>query len=122
MKNVLKDSKLKYTRVEVVYSNIMVMSAVKLIRNGLFHTSIGEVNLDIQLTSVIVESKRGKAEYLCGSTLTDARIMANKLKQKKVAMEDIGSFVELHCNYASIDNAIEQCIAKQTKEKDTKAV
>lgn len=116
MNELLKNAHLSYTRVELKYNGILIMSAVKFIRGGLFHTSMGEVELDARFTTVIAEDGKRRYEYIVSPCLTDVRLMSLALRENKVAIEDIGTFVELNRNDDNINQYIESLVSYKFKD------
>lgn len=107
MNEQLKKSITLQRRVELIVGDMVVSTSVKRLTNAFFYTSLGYRKVDIQVATTIIETKRGIQEFICGIRAADGRQMALKIRANKVHFDDIGTFVELNCNYDNINTEIE---------------
>ena len=107
MNNALLNSRLVSKRVELVCHGLVIQSSIRRLIDSNFYTSEGYLKVEICVATTIIESKNGKHEYICGVRYTDGRQMALKIRDNKVAFDDIPAFINLNCNYNAINSTIE---------------
>ena len=113
MNNALSNSRLISKRVELVCHGLVIQTSIRRLIDSYFYTSEGYLKVEICVATTIVESKDGRHEFVCGVRHTDGRQMALKIRENKVAFDDIPTFIEINSNYETINSTVERYLKKR---------
>lgn len=103
----LNESTLLQSTVKGVKNDMMISIGLRKILNFTAHSSMGDVSVELIVSTIIVDSKYGHLELVGGASARDCSNIIDVILKENIHFEDVPTVVEGMCNYKAIDEKVE---------------